>query len=236
MAIDKNNLPPALRELLADLEKMGIKPTIVDGDELAKIAAAQGRKTSEASSEDSTEKPCDCPACTLRKTFEARLAREDRPESIDPASAAAGLPSRILAVLDRQGAKVAMALTDQVKNMVDPLRVELEKQKEIGDSNMARIAQLSSTIQHLDGHVSELQMRLADLNARHIDLTGRHNDLEAQLADLEERHRKQVGLLHKRVTKRKGEVAVVRGRVAGTKGRVTKAEKRLSNVEKFGGL
>lgn len=254
MAIDKNNLPPPLQALLNDLEKMGIKPTIVDGDELAKIAAAQDRQTSETSSADSTEKPCDCPACTLRKTLEARL------EKSGPSAALGALPPNILGVLDRQAAKVAAALTDQVKKMVEPLRVELKRQVEINDNNMARIADLHeqlgkgsygrdelgklfvSNSKKLEGledqflkqardtgdQIEYYRHLFVDLNARHVNLAARHNDLEARFSDLEERYRKQIGLLHKRVTKRKGEVQDVKVRVATTRGRVTRVEKKLT--------
>ena len=69
-------------------------------------------------------------------------------------------------------------------------------------------------------------MKLSDRISILEDITF---ELAKELHDLKEAHRKQIGLLHKRVSKRKTEVDVVRTRVASTRGRVTKVEKSLQS-------
>jgi hypothetical protein len=175
MSIDRSKLPPQLQELLKSLEANGTKVEILSATELG--------KASEASSPPSDKKDdCNCPACSVRRAL----------------MSGQGIPP-LVATLDRMAESMAQRLADRVKEMVEPIRTELQRQVEINDNNMERLANYLERIQ----------------------------GLEARILLLEESHRKQVGLLHRRVTKRKGEIKETKARVASTRGRVTRVEKKL---------
>lgn len=77
------------------------------------------------------------------------------------------------------------------------------------------LIQLNNENQRLNEIVDNLMARVAALTEEH--------------GALAEAHRKQVGLLHRRVTKRKGEIKVVKTKQAATKGRVTRLANKVDH-------
>lgn len=194
MSIDKSKLPPPLAKLLTDLEAKGVTVEMIMGNGLP----PELNKTSETSSRPSDE-PCGCSKCASRRVAAAQAR--------DRLAQALGIPPDVQAVLEAQAERTVNQLTDAVKEMNEPMRLELQRQVEINDANMERIAELNRNLGDFQRTVG---------------------DLKTELSNLKEAHRRQVGLLHKRVTKRKGEVADVKVRVASTRGRVTRVEKKLT--------
>jgi hypothetical protein len=176
MSIDRSKLPPKLQDLLKTLEEKGVNVEVIAGTMPPELRAALGLNTG-GSSTDSRKDDCGCPACTARRAL----------------SASAGLPAGLMDQIEKLSDRTAERMTSAVAALVEPIRQELQRQVEINDANMARIAELNT-----------------------------------EFNSLRESHRKQVGLLHRRVTKRKGEIGDVKVRVATTRGRVTRVEKKVS--------
>lgn len=199
MGIDRSKMPPQLQDLLSKLEASGLTFEVGRLEDLLKNGPV-----SSAPSDDSKKDDCGCPACTLRRKMEKGYV-PTKAEWADVQELAAKqdivtAPPGIKAILALHADKLAERLVVSVQAIVVPLNNELQRQVEINDANMARIAQLKDDVQ----------------------------TLYQRYTDLDERFRKQTSLLHRRVTKRKGEVQDVKVRVATTRGRVTRVEKKLT--------
>lgn len=235
------SIPPELAKLLAFAKELGI--------DVEMIGPAQTTR----------EKiTCPCEECVARRASAAQPAEPvdlNTDSLADFLSKLTGLPKE--KVLDiRDLAKASVEQTRKDLDKIDTRSLERDQQlrrnlnelitqidinaRRDEQSGAALAARIDETRQAFANsalsearRVDDLLQRIDTLTAEVRELNAIRqaeiNNLKADLASLRESHRKQISLLHKRVTKRKGEVAVA---TAAVENLFDKSAKRKSAVKK----
>lgn len=199
MSIDKSKLPPQLQELLKTLESKGVNVEVIAGEMPPELKAALGFNRQETGPKPTTSEPSSTGSPNGYPPFAEFLDKQ--------ADVIASL------VVDLTH-KASVRLHDHLCPRIKKLEGDIQRQNEINDSLFGELRRQGERLLKAEEENAELRKQLS--------LTNNH------LNDLAERHRVQVGLLHRRVSKRKGEIKETKVRVASTRGRVTKLAKAVA--------